>query len=112
MNNLKNMTAADERDMALSTLNGNLIALSKTYKECFLAMGKGGLLVYTQDILHGKIPGKHHYRTKQELLVLFDQPVSHNQLGNLIDHYDPKREGIMVLITSHANATYFVTCKL
>ena len=56
MNNLKNMTAADERDMALSTVNGNLIALSNTYKECFLAMGKGGLLVYAQDMLKGKIP--------------------------------------------------------
>ena len=106
------MTAADERDMALSTLNGNLIALSKTYKECFLEMGKGGLLVYAQDMLKGKIPEKHHYRTKQELLELFDQPASHNQLGNMIDNYDPKKEGIMVLITSHANATYFVTCKL
>ena len=106
------MTAADERDKALSTLNGNLIVLSKTYKECFLAMGKGWLLVYAQDILNGKNPGKHHYRTKQELLELFDQPVSNNQLGNLIDNYDPKKEGILVLITSHANATYFVTCKL
>ena len=106
------MTAADERDMILSTLNGNLIALSKTYKECFLEMGKGGLLVYAQDILHGKIPGKHHYRTKQELLDLFDQPASHNQLGDMIDNYDPKKEGILVLITLHANATYFVTCKL
>ena len=112
MNNLKNMTAADERDMALSTVNGNLIALSKTYKECYLEMGKGGLLVYAQDMLKGKIPEKHHYRTKQELLELFDQPASHNQLGNMIDNYDPKKEGIMVLITSHANATYFVTCKL
>ena len=106
------MTAADEKDMALSTLNGNLIALSKTYKECFLAMGKGGLLVYAQDLLNGEIPGKHHYRAKQELLDLFDQPASHNQLGDMIDNYDPKKEGIMVLITSHANATYFVTCKL
>ena len=106
------MTAADERDMALSTLNGNLIALSKTYKECYLEMGKGGLLVYAQNMIKGKIPGKHHYRTKQELLELLDQPVSHDKLGNLIDNYDPKREGIMVLITSHANATYFVTCKL
>ena len=106
------MTAADERDMALSTLNGNLIALSKTYKECYLEMGKGGLLVYAQDLLNGKNPEKHHYRTKQELLELFDQPASHNQLGNMIDNYDPKKEGIMGLITSHANATYFVTCKL
>lgn len=106
------MTAADERDMALSKLNGDLIAWSKTYKECFLEMGKGVLLVYAQDILSGKKPGKHHYRTKQELLELFDQPVSHNKLGNLIDNYDPKREGILVVITSHANATYFVTCKL
>ena len=106
------MTAADERDMALSRLNVNLIALSKTYKECYLEMGKGGLLVYAQNMIKGKIPGKHHYRTKQELLELLDQPASHNILGNLIDNYDPKREGIMVLITSHANATYFVTCKL
>lgn len=112
MKNSNKLTAADERDMALSTLNGNLIALSKTYKECFLEMGKGGLLVYAQDLLNSEIPGKHHYRTKQELLELLDQPVSHNKLGNLIENYDPKKEGIMVLITSHANATYFVTCKL
>ena len=112
MKNSNKMTAADERDMALSRLNGNLIALSKTYKECYLEMGKGGLLVYAQNMIKGKIPGKHHYRTKQELLELLDQPVSHDKLGNLIDNYDPKREGIMVLITSHANATYFVTCKL
>ena len=31
----------------------------------------------------------------------------------LIDNYDPKSEGIMVLITeSNANATWFVTIKL
>lgn len=31
----------------------------------------------------------------------------------LIDNYDPKSEGIMVLITeSNANATWFVTVKL
>ena len=112
MKNLKNMTAASERDMALSKLNGNMKVLGKIFKESFLAMGKGGLLVYALDIINGKIPGKHDYRTKWELLEIFDQAYSQNQLRILIDNYDPKKEGIMALISSDTNATFFVTCKL
>ncbi len=106
------MSATDERDQALSILDASLNKLSKLYKECYLTMGKGALLLYAQDIIAAGIPSKMNYRTKEELLDVFDEPSSQASLVEMVDNYNPKKEGIMTLITSHSNATFFVTVNL
>ena len=106
------MSAIAEREKALSILNANLKALSKLYKECFLSMGKGALLVYAENIIKGKMPTKGNYRTREEMLEIFDKPDSQSRLARMIDNYEPKNEGIMTLITTYSNATFFVTCRI
>ncbi len=106
------MSATNERDQALSILDSNLNKLSKLYKECYLSMGKGALLVYAQDVIGEKIPSKINYRTKEDLLDVFDSSSSQASLVEMVDNYNPKKEGIMSLITSHSNATFFVTVNL
>jgi len=108
----ENMSAVAEREKALSILSANVRALSKLYRECFLSMGRGALLVYAENIIDGKMPSKGSYRTREEMLEIFDKPDSQARLANMIDNYDPKKEGIMTLITSYSNATFFVTCRL
>ena len=106
------MSATAEREKALSMLNANLKALSRVYKECFLSMGKGVLLIYAEDIINGRMLGKGNYRTSAEILEIFDKPDSRTHLASMIENYEPKEEGIMTLITSDSNATFFVTCRL
>jgi hypothetical protein len=62
------MSVAAEREKALSILNANVRALSKLYRECFLSMGRGALLVYAENIIDGKMPSKGSYRTREEML--------------------------------------------
>ena len=107
-----NMSAITQRDQALSILDTNLTQLSKLYKECYRSMGRGALLVYASDVIERGFPNKHDYRTKKEILDVFDAPTSRAQLKKMIDNYDQENEGIMTLITSYSNATYFTTVKL
>ena len=51
------------------------------------------------------------YNNKEESLDLFDNRKSRKDLLTLIDSYDPKQQGILILITK-SNATWFVTIKL
>jgi hypothetical protein len=44
-------------------------------------------------------------------LDLFDNKKSRKDLAKLIDNYDPKIQGNLILITK-SNATWFVTVKL
>jgi len=44
----ENMSAAAEREKVLSILSANVRALSRLYRECFLSMGRGALLVYAE----------------------------------------------------------------
>ena len=106
------MSAINQRDQALSILNSNLTKLSKLYKECYLSLRRGALLVYATDVIKRGVPSKIDYRTKSEILDVFDTLHSHTELEKMIDTYDPKTEGIMTLITSYSNATFFVTFKL
>ena len=106
------MSAITQRDKALSVLDSNLAQLSTLYKECFLAMGRGAMLIYASDIIEGRLPNKHNYRKKEEILDVFDTSTSHAELERMIDNYDHKHEGIMTLVTSYSNATFFVTVKL
>ena len=104
------MSIIEERDQALSILNSKLRKLSTLYKECYLSQGRGALLVYTQNIIGRKtMPTWADYRTKKEMLDIFDTPKSQTELGELIDNYDQRKNGVMLLITSYSNATFFVT---
>ncbi len=75
-------------------------------------MGRGALLVYASDVIERGVPKEHDYRTKKEILDIFDAPSSRAELEDMIDNYDQKNEGIMTLITNYSNATFFVTFKL
>ncbi|MFP4349998.1 MAG: hypothetical protein ACOCWY_05335 [Thermodesulfobacteriota bacterium] len=103
--------AISERDQALSILDSNLNRLASLYEKCYQSKGKGALLVYASIIIKGVFPDKIEYRTKKQILKIFDDPASQKQLREMIDGYDPKTKGIMTLITSHSNATFFVTFK-
>jgi len=106
------MSSITQRDQAISILNSKLKLLSKLYKECYLSMGKGALLVHARDVIERGLPNEHDYRTKEEILDVFDAPASVAQLKEMINNYDHKEEGVLALITSYSNATYFVTVKL
>lgn len=106
------MSAISQRDKVLSILDSNLTKLSKLYKECYLSMRRGAFLVYASDVIKSGMPSEGDYRTKKEILDVFDAPSSHAKLEQMIDTYDPKTEGIMTLITSYSNATFFTTFKL
>jgi hypothetical protein len=105
-------SASSQRDQALLILDSKIRQLSKLYKECYLSIGRGALLVYANDVIKKGLPNEHNYRTKNEILDLFDTPDSKAKLEVLINNYDQQTEGILTLITSHSNATYFVTVKL
>lgn len=69
-------------------------------------------MVYANDIINRDGPKEYNYRTKEDILEFFDNPSSHQSLKKMIEEYDQKKEGIMVLITDYSNATYFITFKL
>jgi hypothetical protein len=106
------MNAETQRDQALSILDSKLKKLSKLYKECYLSSGRGAIMVYASDVIEKDGPKEHDYRTKEEILEVFDNPSSQVTLKQMIDNYNQKNEGIMALITDYSNATYYITFKL
>ncbi|MBT4525288.1 MAG: hypothetical protein HOC24_01935 [Deltaproteobacteria bacterium] len=106
------MSAINERDHAISILSKHLSEISQLYVRCFKSSGKGALLVYADSVLENRIPNVHDYRTKEEMLSIFEDPKSQTELSEMINNYVPSKEGIMALITSHSNATFFITVKL
>jgi len=56
--------------------------------------------------------GNTPHRDKNQSLSFFDNKNSKEDLRKLIDNYDPKTEGILILITQPDNATWFITFKL
>jgi len=102
----------DERDKALSALDPSLPEISMVYRECYLSEGRGVLLVYTDSVINGKIPTEYDYTTKNDVLEIFDGIDSKASLAEHLSKYDPATEGILVLITSITNATFFVIIKL
>ena len=101
-----------EKDEALSALEPVLFEVSKVYRECYLSRGKGAMLVYADSIINGHIPNMHDYRTREDVLEIFDNIDSKASLAGLLDKYEPRAEGILVLITSSNNLTLFVTVNL
>lgn len=69
------------------------------------------MLIYASNIIEKKFPNQYDYRTKKEMLEIFDAPKSAMELGDLIDNYHQNTEGILTLITNYSNATYFVIVK-
>ncbi len=110
--NSKQMSAITQRNEAISILASKLVYLSRLYKECFLEMGRGAMLIYASDVIAGRLPDKYNYRKEEEILDVFDATFSHTKLKEMINGYDYKNEGIMTLITSYSNATFFITVKL
>ena len=106
------MSAETQRDQALSILDLKLKKLSRLYKECYLSSGRGAIMVYASNVVKKDGPNEHDYRTKDEILDVFDNPSSQATLTRMIDGYNQKKEGIMALITDYSNATYFITVKL
>jgi|GEM_PF-928925 len=106
------MSWKKEKDEALSLLEPVLFEISKVYRECYLAQGKGAMLVYAYSVINGRIPNEHDYRTREEILEIFDDINSKASLAELLNKYEPRSEGILVLITSIDNATLFITVKL
>jgi len=51
------------------------------------------------------------YNNNDQSLDLFDSKKSRKELSQLINGYDPKNQGILILITE-SNTTWFVTIKL
>jgi hypothetical protein len=104
--------AKSERDEALSALERVLPQISKAYRECYLTQGRGALLFHAHSAIVGCIPTAHDYRSRKDLLEIFDDIDSIANLTALVDEYDPRREGILVLMTSVNNETSFLTAKL
>ncbi len=102
----------EEKNQALSVLGDNLIELSKTYKECFLAKGRGSMVAYVSDIIKSKIPTMIDYYPKKETRDFFDNKESIDKWSEMINGYNPRKEGILLLITSFSNRSYFITVKL
>jgi len=48
-------------------------------------MGRGALLVYASEVIERGVPSDIDYRTKEEILDVFDAPSSHAELGQMID---------------------------
>jgi hypothetical protein len=102
-----------QRDKAIEILQDRLSHLSNIYRKAYLARGRGSLLLYTEDVIKNQHVSVENYRDRKESLFLYDDENSKNTLARMIDNYDPKREGIMMLISSDSsNATWFVTIAL
>ena len=108
----KNMSATKQRDKALSALELVLTETSRIYRESYLSLGKGALLLYADSVINGHIPSMQDYRNRKDILELFDNIDSKTSLAMLLNEYEPSMEGILVLITSFSNATFFVKVKL
>jgi len=105
-------TAIQERERSLEILEKQLYHLSNVFKESYLKKGKGALVVPTYLLEGNPQISSTDYNNKNESLALFDTANSREDLKKLIDNYDPRIEGILILITQVENATWFITVKL
>ena len=106
------MTPMEERDRALAALDPFWPEISLVFRECYLSAGIGAVLVYTDPVINGTLPTEDDYLTRNDVLEIIDGKDSKASLAALLSSYDPHTEGILVLIASSTNATFFVTVKL
>ena len=103
-------TSIQEKETTLKLIDEHLDLLSKLYKECYLQKGRGALILYPFHVENIPQLSCIDYNTRNQSLDLFDNTKSRKDLAILIDNFDPKIQGILVLIT-RSNATWFVTVK-
>ena len=102
-----------QRDKAIEILQNRLSHLSNIFRKAYLARGRGSLLLYAEDVIKNQHLSEANYRDRKESLFLYDDENSKNELAQMIDNYDPKTQGIMMLISSDSsNATWFITVIL
>ena len=102
-----------QRDKAIEILQYKLSQVSNVFREGYLARGRGSLLLYTEDVIKNQHVSVENYRDRKESLFLYDDEKSKNELAQMIDNYDPKTQGIMMLISSDSSsATWFFTVIL
>jgi hypothetical protein len=104
-------TSIQEKETTLKFLDKHLDFLSRIYKECYLQKGRGALIFYPFHVEDIRRLSCVDYTTRDQSLDLFDNKKSRKDLAKLIDNYDPKIQGILILITK-TKATWFVTVKL
>ena len=92
-------------------LDKHLKLLSKIYRECYLQKGRGAIVLYPFHVENISLLSCIDYNNKDESLNLFDSRESRKELSKLIDNYDPRNQGVLILIT-RSNATWFVTITL
>jgi hypothetical protein len=103
-------TSIQEKETTLKLVNNHIDLLSILYKECYLQKGRGALILYPFRVENIPQLSCIDYNTRDQSLDLFDNKKSRKDLAKLIDNYDPKIQGILVLIT-RSNATWFVTVR-
>ena len=102
-----------QRDKAIEMLQNRLSQVSNIFREGYLARGRGSLLLYTEDVIKNQHLSVGNYRDRKESIFLYDDENSKNELAQMIDNYDPKTQGIMMLISSDSSsATWFFTVIL
>ena len=102
-----------QRDKAVEILQDRLSQVSNIFREGYLARGRGSLLLYTDDVIKNQLVSLENYHDRKESLFLYDDENSKNELAQMIDNYDPKTQGIMMLISSDSsNTTWFITVAL
>ncbi len=105
-------TAIREREKVLKILEKQLYHLSNVFRESYLKKGRGALVVPTCLLEGNPQISSTAYNNRNESLALFDTANSRKDLKELIDNYDPKTAGILILITQANNASWFITVKL
>ena len=104
-------SSIQERENTLKIIDNYLNFLSRIYRECYLQKGRGAIVLYPFHAENVPRLSCVDYNTKDQSLDLFDNRKSREDLAKLIDNYDPKKQGILILITK-SNATWFVTVML
>jgi hypothetical protein len=104
-------TSIQEKETTLKLVNNHIDLLSILYKECYLQKGRGALILYPFHVENVPQLSCIDYNTRDQSLDLFDNKKSRRDIAKLIDSYDPKNQGILILIT-RSDATWFVTIKL
>jgi hypothetical protein len=104
-------SSIQERENTLKIIDKHLNFLSRIYRECYLQKGRGAIVLYPSRVENVSQLSCVDYNTKDESLDLFDNRKSRKDIAELIENYDPKNQGILILITK-TNATWFVTVKL
>lgn len=102
-----------QRNKAIEILQDRLSLVSNVFRKGYLARGRGSLLLYAANVINNKKISVENYRDRKESLFLFDVEKSKITLAHMIDSYDPKTQGIVMLISSDSsNATWFITVTL